>query len=100
MSKRKDESVFKTDLIKEIKQRLPGSYVFHLDPNELQGAPDLLVLYRDRWAMLEGKKHRKASHQSNQDYYVELFDEMSFAKIIFPENRKEVLDELERSLSS
>lgn len=100
MSRNKDESKFKTELIKEIKSRLPGSFVFHLDPTELQGAPDLLVLYRDRWAMLEGKKHRRASHQSNQDYYVDLFDEMSFARIIFPENREEVLDELERSLSA
>ena len=100
MSRNKDESKFKTELIKEIKSRLPGSCVFHLDPTELQGAPDLLVLYRDRWAMLEGKKHRRASHQSNQDYYVDLFDEMSFARIIFPENREEVLDELERSLSA
>lgn len=100
MSRNKDESKFKTELIKEIKSRLPGSFVFHLDPTELQGAPDLLVLYRNRWAMLEGKKHRRASHQSNQDYYVDLFDEMSFARIIFPENREEVLDELERSLSA
>ena len=100
MSRNKDESKFKTELIKEIKSRLPGSFVFHLDPTELQGAPDLLVLYRDSWAMLEGKKHRRASHQSNQDYYVDLFDEMSFARIIFPENREEVLDELERSLSA
>lgn len=100
MSKRKDEATFKTDLIKEIKQRLPGSYVFHLDSSERQGVPDLLVIYQDRWAMLEGKKHSKASYQKNQHYYVDLFNKMSFARSIYPENREEVLDELERSLSS
>ena len=100
MSRNKDEAAFKTELIKEIKRRLPGSFVFHLDPSERQGAPDLLVIYQDRWAMLEGKKHRKASYQRNQNYYIDLFNKMSFARSIFPENREEVLDELERSLSS
>lgn len=94
------ESTFKSKLIKEIKRRLPGAYIFHLDPGELQGAPDLIVLYRDRWAMLEGKREAKASHRPNQDYYVELFDRMSFARIIFPENSKEVLDAMERALSA
>lgn len=91
------ENSFKTKLIKEIKNRFPGSYIFHLDPNELQGAPDLLVLYENKWAALEGKKNGKASLRPNQQYYVDLFNKMSFARIIFPENVKEVLDEMEQS---
>ena len=94
------ESKFKTKLIKEIKVRLPGSFVFHLDPSEMQGVPDLIVLYRNKWAVLEGKKNSKATHRPNQDIYVRLFDDMSFARIIFPENAKEVLDEMERALSA
>lgn len=94
------ESKFKTKLIKEIKVRLPGSFVFHLDPSEMQGVPDLIVLYRNKWAVLEGKKSSKATHRPNQDIYVRLFDDMSFARIIFPENAKEVLDEMERALSA
>lgn len=94
------ESKFKTKLIKEIKVRLPGSFVFHLDPSEMQGVPDLIVLYKDKWAVLEGKRKSKATHQPNQDFYVWLFNEMSFARIIFPENAKEVLDEMERALSA
>lgn len=94
------ESKFKTKLIKEIKVRLPGSFVFHLDPSERQGVPDLIVLYRNKWAVLEGKKNSKATHRPNQDIYVRLFDDMSFARIIFPENAKEVLDEMERALSA
>lgn len=88
------ENKFKTNLVKTIKRRLPGSFIFHLDPNELQGAPDLLVLHKDKWAALEGKKNEKASLRPNQPYYVDLFDSMSFARIIFPENAEEVLDEL------
>lgn len=91
------ENQFKTKLIKEIEERLPGSMVFHLDPNEKQGAPDLLVLCNDRWAALEGKKTKTATHRPNQDYYVQTMDKMSFARFIYPENKEEVLNELERS---
>ncbi len=91
------ENKFKTKLIKEIKARFPGSFVFHLDPTEMQGAPDLLVIYKNKWAMLEGKKNAKATTRPNQEYYVDLFNKMSFAQIIFPENAEEVLDEMERS---
>ena len=91
------ENKFKTDLIKEIKEMFPGCIIIHLDPNEIQGICDLLILYKDRWAVLEGKKSRTASHRPNQDYYVERMDEMSFARFIYPENKEEVLDELQQA---
>ncbi len=94
------ENKFKTKLISEIETRLPGSMIFHLNPNERQGAPDLLVLYKDKWAALEGKKSANASHRPNQDYYVNVMNEMSFASFIFPENKEEVLDAMERSFRS
>lgn len=94
-----DENKYKTGLIKRIKKRFPGSVIFHLDPTECQGAPDLLILYKDKWAALEGKKHAKASKRPNQDYYVDKFNKMSFAKVIFPENESEVLDDMERSFT-
>lgn len=88
------ESRFKTNLIKEIKSLFPGCMVMHLDPNEIQGIPDILILYNDRWAVLEGKDYATAKHQPNQDYYVDLMDRMSFAAFIYPENKDEVLDNL------
>ena len=88
------ENRFKTNLAKEIKAMLPGCLVLHLDPNEIQGIPDLLILYENKWAVLEGKKSASASHRPNQDYYVDLMDDMSFAAFIFPENKDRVLDEL------
>lgn len=94
------ENRFKTKLVKEIQDRFPGSLIFHLDPNELQGAPDLLVLYKNKWAALEGKKEAAASHRPNQDYYVKRMNEMSFASFIFPENKEEVLNAMERSFGS
>lgn len=86
------ENRFKTNLVGEIKQMLPGCMVLHLDPNEIQGIPDLLVLYQNKWAVLEGKKSANASHRPNQDYYVDLMNDMSFAAFIYPENKDEVLD--------
>lgn len=94
-----DENKYKTGLIKRIKKRFPGSVVFHLDSSERQGVPDLLVLYENKWAALEGKKHAKASKRPNQDYYVDKYNKMSFARVIFPENEREVLDDMERSFT-
>lgn len=88
------ENRFKTKLIEELEETFPGCFVFHLDPNEFQGIPDLLIVYRDRWAALEGKKSAKASARPNQPYYVELMNNMSFARFIYPENKDEVIDEL------
>lgn len=88
------ENRFKTKLIKEIEDMLPGCMVLHLDPNEIQGIPDLLILFEDKWAVLEGKKTERASHRPNQDYYVQLMNEMSYASFIYPKNKDEVLDEL------
>ena len=88
------ENRFKTKLIDELNDLFPGCFVFHLDPNEFQGIPDLLIIYQNRWAALEGKKSATASARPNQPYYVELMDNMSFARFIYPENKDEVLDEL------
>ena len=92
------ENRFKTKLIAELKDMFPGCIVLHMDPNEIQGIPDLLILYNDRWAALEGKKHASASIRPNQQYYVDLMNNMSFASFIFPENKEEVLNELQQAL--
>ena len=88
------ENRFKTNLINELKEMFPGCMVVHLDPNEIQGIPDLLVLYENKWAALEGKKSANARVRPNQPYYVDLMDSMSFAAFIYPENKDEVLDAL------
>lgn len=92
------ENKFKTKLIKELKEMFPGCMVLHTDPNEIQGLPDLLVLHDNKWAALEGKKSATEKHQPNQDYYVEMMDKMSFAAFIYPENKEEVLYDLQQTL--
>ena len=94
------ENRFKTNLVRELKERLPGCIVLHIDPNEIQGMPDLLVLCGDKWAALEGKRSANAPHRPNQDYYVDLMNRMSYAAFIYPENKEEILDDLQRSFAS
>lgn len=91
------ESQFQSSLIKELKDRFPGCMILKNDPTYVQGIPDLIVLWKDKWASLECKKDRNAKHRPNQSHYVEKMNEMSFSAFIYPENRQEVLDDLERS---
>ncbi len=92
------EKHFQSKLIKEIKKNLNGCIVLKTDPNYIQGLPDLLILYDNKWAALEVKKSLKASHRPNQDYYIKLMNKMSFARFISPEIKEEVLDELCKAL--
>lgn len=92
------ESAYKTDLCRRLRKRFKGSLVLRLDPNDQQGIPDILILFNDRWASLEGKRSAKAPARPNQPYFVELMNEMSFSAFIYPENEEEVLRELERAL--
>ena len=88
------ENKFQAKLIKEIKETFRDCIVMKNDSSYIQGIPDLIILYRDRWAALEVKKSARANRQPNQEYYVELMDQMSFSRFICPENKDEVLDEL------
>lgn len=96
----KKESRFQSALIKELKIIFPGCVVLKNDSSYCQGIPDLLVLYQDKWAMLECTRYSKASHRPNQDYYIQKFGEMSYANFVSPENKEEVLDELQQTFQS
>ena len=85
------ESAFQSRLIHELKERFPGCIVLKNDPTYLQGFPDLLILYGERWAALECKRGEDENHQPNQDWYIERLGQMGFAAFIFPENREAVL---------
>ena len=94
------ESKFQADLKKELKQKFNGCIVTKLDSGDIQGIPDLLILYKDKWATLECKKNEKASKRPNQEYYVNKMNEMSFSRFIYPENKEEVLHELQQTFES
>lgn len=92
------ERDFQPRVIKEIERRLPGCYIYKVDTRFKQGSPDLLVLYKDRWALLEVKRSATASRQPNQDYYIEQLDNMSYAAFIHPQNEEDILNALQRTL--
>lgn len=94
------ESKFQAELIKELKEIFKECIVLKLDSGYLQGIPDLLILYKNKWAVLECKKFTKAKKQPNQPYYVDLLNSMSFSRFIYPENKKEVLYELQQSFKT
>ena len=90
----KFESGFQDRLRDDLKKLFPGCMIFKMD--QIQGIPDLLVLYKNKWASLENKKSANATKRPNQEYYVELMNNMSFSRFIFPENKDEVLNELKQ----
>lgn len=85
---------FQAKLKKELKEMFPGCIITKLDSGDIQGIPDLLILYKNKWATLEVKANAKANRQPNQEYYVDQMDNMSFSRFIYPENKDIVLDEL------
>lgn len=91
------ESKFQAGLIRDLKKIFPGCIIMKNDSAYIQGIPDLLILYKDKWASLEVKKSANAKKRPNQDYYVGLMDEMSFARFICPENKDDILDELKQT---
>jgi hypothetical protein len=94
------ETRYQRYLIETIESMLPGCFIMKNDSSYVQGVPDLLILYGTRWAMLEVKASSDAPEEPNQDYYVDLFNNMSFGAFIFPENEREVLHALQRSLET
>ena len=96
------ESVYQAGLIRKLRETYPGSIVLKNDSGYMQGIPDLLVLYGDKWAALEVKAKEPRSSQAfepNQEWFLETMNEMSFAACIYPENEEEVLRGLQQALS-
>lgn len=91
------ERDFQSDLIKDLRDLFPGCVILKNDANYLQGIPDLLLLYKDRWAILETKRAFKSRRQPNQEYYVDKLNAMSFSAFINPYNKEEVIRALQRS---
>lgn len=88
------ENKFQASLIRELKNEFPGCIVMKNDSSYIQGVPDLLVLHKNKWASLEVKRSSNASHQPNQDYYVDKMNEMGFSRFVYPENKDNVMTDL------
>ena len=94
------ESDYQAKLIKKLRVMFPGCIILKTNPNYLQGVPDILILFQDRWAMLEVKAHARAPLQPNQDYYVAKLNEMSYAAFIYPSNEEDILRALRQTFGA
>ena len=98
------ESDFQADLIREIKTRFPGASVLKRDARDIshkRGVPDLLILWRKNCASLEVKAYSNAPHQPGQDWYIDHIREKGgYAAFIYPENKDEILDEIQSAFRS
>lgn len=96
------ESVYQARLIKRLNRLFPGCVILKNDSGYLQGFPDLTIFFGVRWAILEVKPKRptKSDYEPNQEWYLEMLNEMSFAACVYPENEKDVLDALQQAFAS
>jgi hypothetical protein len=92
------ERVYQAALIKRLNALFPGCLILKNDPEYIQGIPDLAIFFNDRWAMLEVKANANSPHRPNQDYYVQMLNEMSFAAFICPSNEQDVICALQQAL--
>lgn len=91
------EKDFQPKLIRAIKDRFPGCTVMKTDPRQIQGIPDLLVLHKDKWALLETKAWCSSKKRPNQDFRVNHYNQLSFSAFVNPTNMEDVLNDMERS---
>lgn len=94
------ESVFQKKLRETLEDMFPGCIILKNDANLQQGIPDLVILWRTRWALLEVKKSSTASERPNQRWFVEKANRFSYGAFIYPENAEEVLHELQQAFRS
>lgn len=94
------ERYFQADVIKHLRRMFPGCIILKNDANYLQGVPDLLILWFNKWAALEVKTGSTAPLTPNQRHYVDTMSEMSFAAFIYPANKEQVLGELQRAFGA
>jgi hypothetical protein len=92
------ERNYQPKVIKRLRKEFEGCIILKNDSQYMQGVPDLIILYRDKWAMLEVKDSVDSVFQPNQAYYVSELNHMSFAAFIYPEIEDEVFRDLQQAL--
>lgn len=85
-------------LIEYLKKK--GFYVIKTRPGlgTPTGCPDVVALYKNFWAAFEVKASESSPFRPLQKENIEIFNDWSFARAIYPENFEEVISELEAIL--
>jgi hypothetical protein len=91
------ENKYQAKIIAKLEDMFPGCLITKIDTSFRQGLPDLLILWKKYWAVLEVKASESASSQPNQEHYIERLNGMSYAAFIYPENEREVLSALQQA---
>lgn len=91
----KKESAFEKEVVKFLKSKGCDVFKMRYAP---EGTPDRLFLKEGFWGMLEVKKSEKAPFRPLQPEKIKKFNEMSYAKAVYPENWEEIKNELEKML--
>lgn len=101
------ESKFQSKLIKQLEDIFPGCVVLKNDSGYKKNIPDLTVFYKNHYAILEVKRSERAFKEStkedgrkNQEYYVNKFNDWSFASFVYPENVDQVLSRMKEVFDS
>lgn len=96
----KKEKSFQSELIDNIEFLFPECLILKNDPTYIQGIPDLLILFNNKWAMLECKRSPTAICRPNQEYYIDRLNKMSYARVVSPETKEAILDDLQNLFES
>lgn len=94
------ENEYQHVFIQRLRSIFPGCLILKNDSGYIQGIPDLLFLYEEFWAAFEVKQSLGSFRHPNQEYYVEMMHDMSFAAFVCPENEAEVIHALQSTLSA
>jgi hypothetical protein len=100
------ENTYQAHLIKRLQNRFPGCLVLKNDEQYITGIPDLTLLWRDKYALLEVKRSEKEMDANDprvatQMFYIASVVNMGgVADFIYPENEEEVLDAVQRAFES
>ena len=89
------EAEYQKKVTDKIKKLLPGCDVLKNNSAYIQGIPDWSVIYGGKHAYLEIKIEEKAHRQPNQGYYIDKANYSGgFGRFVYPENEKEVLNDM------
>lgn len=95
------ESKFEKEFIQDLKDLFPGCIILKNNSAWRQGIPDRVIFWGPHYAFFELKRSRTAKNREpNQEYYVDILDQMSFAAFVYPENKETVLNALQSAFGA
>lgn len=88
------EIPFERKFCKKLRDLHPDVYVMKNDASLVQGFPDRVIYFHDKYAILEFKRSANASRRPNQDWYINNFAQYTYSSYVYPENAEQVFNDL------